>query len=206
MKAITLTIICLSMMSLTAVRAAAQGWNNIVPLHSTRADVEQRFGKPTDPGKKSSAVYDLNNEVVLIFFSSGAPCSSSNRWNVSEGTVVDITVTPKKQLVFTEMNIDLEKYIKTVDPHYPHHTKYINKETGQSIIVSNGEVQYFTYSPADRDNHLRCPSPSLTVPTHGPTQYAYTMDFYGNIPFEDEMLRLDNFAIQLNSNPPDKGY
>jgi hypothetical protein len=104
MKLVVSALIFLSAVSATAAPAAAQGWKGLVPLHSTRADVERALGKPTDPGKKGSAVYDLRGEVVLIFFSGGPPCGSPNVWSVEEGTVVDITVTPKRRSVLSEMS------------------------------------------------------------------------------------------------------
>lgn len=205
MKRFAITIICISAISISSFRAA-QGWNNIVPLHSTRADVERLLGKPTDPGKKSSAVYDMPNEVVLIFFAGGPPCSSSSEWNVMEGTVVDITVTPKRRVMLTDLDSDVETYKKTVDPHDPYHTKYTNEKTGASIIVADGEVQYFTFSPAAQDNDLKCRSAASSPRAHATEQYGHSIDAYGTIPYEDEKMRLDNFALELRLNLTIKGY
>jgi hypothetical protein len=205
MKRFAIAIICISAISISGFRAA-QGWNNIVPLHSTRADVERLLGKPTDPGKKSSAVYELDKEVVLIFFAGGPPCSSSNGWNVMEGTVVDITVTPKRQVMLTDLDSSVETYKKTVDPHDPYHTKYVNEKTGESIIVSDGEVQYLTFSPAAKDNNLKCRSAASSPQARATEQYAHSIDAYGTIPYEDEKLRLDNFAVELQLNLTTRGY
>ena len=46
----------------------AQGWRGIVPLHSTRADVERLVGSPMTP---NGITYDLKNERVNVVYSDG---------------------------------------------------------------------------------------------------------------------------------------
>ena len=47
---------------------------------------------------------------------------------------------------------------------------------------------------------------SLSLGRTGATPDLFWFDAYGNIAWEDEKARLDNFAIQLMNNPNDIGY
>ena len=55
----------------------AKGWRGIVPLHSTRADVEQLLGPPDRKGNKPVVSYDLEKEQVTIIYSR-EPCSTGS--------------------------------------------------------------------------------------------------------------------------------
>src|ERR1044072_2921350 len=62
----------------------AKGWRRIVPLHSTRADVERLLGTPDRKSNIKPVVrYDLEEETVVIIYSKerrvGKECRS--RWS-----------------------------------------------------------------------------------------------------------------------------
>src|SRR6185436_13201679 len=84
----------------TLVQGAS--WRGITPLHSTRADVEQRLGKPN--GKYGR--YEFENEEAEIRYSTG---NCANGWDVSDGTVLDIAVFPKQEVRLSDLRIDLGK-------------------------------------------------------------------------------------------------
>lgn len=56
-------VICLAFASI----CFAKDWRGIVPLKSTRAEVEQKLGKPTE-GSSWSYYYRLPNELAVISF------------------------------------------------------------------------------------------------------------------------------------------
>lgn len=69
---------CLCAALFLSVTSDAKDWRGIVPLHSTRADVENLLGEPPPPPKDGSRVYTLNkpptpsptvapHEVVPVF-------------------------------------------------------------------------------------------------------------------------------------------
>jgi len=78
----------------TAVMLAspnAQQWRSIVPLHSTRSDVERLLG-PAEG--KALSVYQLENEVVSVQFSEESCDEKKNQgWNVPRDTVIIVTVS-----------------------------------------------------------------------------------------------------------------
>jgi len=46
MRYVTVLLLCLGGLLLTSFPPQKSGWRGIVPLHSTRADVERLIGKP----------------------------------------------------------------------------------------------------------------------------------------------------------------
>lgn len=152
--------LCLCLLILLAYeQVEAKDWRGIIPLHSTRADVERLLGSPADPSKELAAVYQLEKEVVSIFYASGPPCGEDrfSGWQVPRGTVVSITVSPKTKVRLSDLQIDLSRYKKTVDFHRRDNITYANEEEGESINVFLDEVTYFTFFPAAKDKHLSCP-------------------------------------------------
>lgn len=182
---------------LTAASLVQQaGWRGIVPLHSTRPDVERLIGPPMRPG---GITYDLQTERVNVGYSHGG-CEKGEEWNVPSGTVTMITVYPQTKVMLSDLKIDLNRFQKFLDPHVGD-SIFANEAEGMSLrTASNGEVISIQYFPQTKDNHLRC----STAQQGGD---ARKFDEYSNIPFSDEKARLDNFAIHLQQNEPQfKGY
>lgn len=155
-----MALLCLSI-ALLADSAVAKGWRGIVPLHSTRADVERLLGPPADQSEMAST-YKLKDEVVFIIYASGPPCGldRTSGWRVPRGTVVSITVSPKERLLLSSLSINESKYGKKSDLHRRDVITYSNKEEGESIDVFLGEVMSIHYLPAAKDKHLSCPGSS----------------------------------------------
>lgn len=137
-------------------------WHGIIPLRSTRADVEKLLGPPTPDSKAPYAAdYRTKNERVFILYSTGS-CNveSSHGWNVPRGTVIEISVEPNVKPKFADLKLDEGKYEKRKDPEYLSITYYTNEKEGISIEVNTDEgvVNAFSYSPMSKDFHLRCPT------------------------------------------------
>jgi hypothetical protein len=103
----------------------AKEWRGIVPLSSTRADVERLMGKPNELGR-----YEVNGERADIIYSDG-PCRGqfyplekpSCKCLVQKDTVLSIYVEPD-QLKFSKVRIDKSKFTRT------------------AIVVGNGLFSY----------------------------------------------------------------
>lgn len=160
MNIISRIMACICMMLPTGVLPEATGWHSIVPLHSTRADVERLLGYSANAG---DSTYKLENEVVLIHYSTG-PCSKDRKggWNVPLNTVTGITIGPKLDIRFTNLQLSREKYKRIIDAEMSTHVLYTNKEEGISYEVfegggeKNGLVLSIYYEPSAKDSHLRC--------------------------------------------------
>lgn len=156
MNIIEAAILCSCVSLAAAIFPPAKEWRSIVPLRSTRADVERLLGQPTKPG---SSTYDLGSESAIIVFASGAPCgdNSPSSWQVPRDTVISVTVYSETKPPFSVLKIDRSKYKRVDDGHLPDVLYYINEEEGAKIEVVQGSVAGITCFPAAKDSHLRCP-------------------------------------------------
>jgi hypothetical protein len=197
-KIITYACIVLAMFGISQ----AKGWRGIVPLQSTRADVERLIGPPD----KSSTSHDLGDKKVFIQYSPG-PCKGApGGWNVPRDTVINIEIYPKEKPKLADLKLDESKYKKERDPHYLSLINYIDEEEGVSIEINmnTGMVNSITYSPGAKDNYLRCPAPAEN-PDDG-IEDSRKFNEYSNLSFDAEKKRLNDFATQLQSEQNAKGY
>jgi len=196
-------IVCIGWLLSIVIVSQAQGWRGIVPLHSTRADVEALIGPPMQP---NGITYDLKNERVNVVYSDGSCEKSKVEWNVPPGTVIGITIYPQTKLMISDLRTDLNKFEKFINPHDPDSVSYNNKEEGIGIGTrSNGEVVVIEYFPAAKDSHLHCPKFSPNQLSKDEMAY-FKFDEYSALSISDEQARLDNFAKRLLREPKMKGY
>lgn len=135
-----------------------KGWRGIVPLKSTRADVERILGRPS---KKSVNAYYFSEESVLIRYSEHQ-CAEGD---VAPDPVLYISINPKVKRPLTELNLDLAKYQKKPgDFDVLDHFYYVNEEEGLTLSVRSGIVQEYIYGPTAKDNLHRCPKTNSNNP------------------------------------------
>jgi hypothetical protein len=161
MKNVVLMLVFLSIVVSTDEASGVQGWRGILPLHSTRKDVEQLLGPGTDPGPRPcKCAYYMDDLNVFFDYSSG-DCKSggSGGWDVPPDTVIKIVVYPKHRLSLTDAGIDESKFEKRRAGDVEDIRSYWNEEEGLHIEVneSTKRVLGFYYSPAKKDEGLRCP-------------------------------------------------
>lgn len=201
MKIIKLACMCVGAALLASGQGHSKGWRGITPLHSTCEDVKRTL----NVGSCESPVFTLENEIANIDFSD-KPCADG--WNVPPGTVISITVYPKKKPQFADLLINMDEYKKVVPPHQPDWSIYLNAEEGISIAVTpDGRVEYFTYGPSAKDEHLRYPNSLADQPTtRGDSHSVLKFDEYSDLTLSEEHKRLDSFALQLRDEPNTQGY
>ena len=126
----------------------AKEWRGIVPLKSTRADVERLLGKPNDLGR-----YQFENERAYIDYSS--TCNRINDCSclIPKDTVIDIYVNLEIEFKFSDLRIDRTKYQKTKSAHLPGIVTYASDEEGIIYTVDDedDEVMDITYLPKAAD-------------------------------------------------------
>jgi hypothetical protein len=61
-------------------------------------------------------------------------------WQVPRGTVVGMTVSPKKELPFSDLDLDKSNYKVTDGGHVPGYTYYTDEREGVQIEVTRGLV------------------------------------------------------------------
>lgn len=132
----------------------ARGWHGIVPLHSTRQDVERLLGPSTEG---CHCTYSLGDDNVFIQYS-GEPCADVRErgWNVPRDTVINISVYPKVKPRLSAFKIDLTKYKKIADKEIEGVFYLDNEGDGIGMEVDGDTVLGFYYTAAKRDERLRC--------------------------------------------------
>jgi hypothetical protein len=187
----------------------ANSWQGIVPLHSTRIDVEKILGPPRPESKGLDAsTYKTGGEKVFVLYSTG-PCNAkpSNGWNVPRGTVIEVSVEPNVKPKLSDFKLDLSKFKKNRDPEVLDYTYYTDDGNGISITVNTveGVVVSINYWPTSKENYLRCSTPiESTDQTFGflPQKFAE----YSNISLASERRRLGDFAKLLRRFNSTQGH
>lgn len=184
------------------------GWRGIVPVRSTRTDVEKLLGSPL---KLGGSVYETETERISVFYSAGALCRGGlpGDWNVPRDTVLSLTVSPTTTLLLSDLHLNVS-YKKALDPHIQGNIYYVNEEEGARVTtraLQDGaeEVYSILYTPAATDSHLRCPK-SATNPGDVNAPPPEQFDYYFDVPFSEEKIHLDGFAMQMLHKTESIGY
>jgi hypothetical protein len=194
----------------SAGNLAAKDWRGILPMHSTRADVERLLGPPTTarPGLLSYEIEE--GEILFILRNKEFPPVSDCPANPAENTVLSIRVLPKGEL--SPKNLNLTGFrtfhpTQFIDPDY---LGYVNEAEGFVIRTYKGLVDEMVYlaSAVDRPG---CPGYYSELLSFVTVRSAVCglrskFDEYGDIKFADEEARLDNYAIQLEIAPDQRAY
>jgi len=134
----------------TASQSLAKEWRGIVPLKTTRIEVEQVLGKPNELGRYQ---FDEERAYVLYAVSGCDTRAGKCQCLIKEGTVVEIHVTIERSMKFSRLKIDKSKFERTRNPVGLAVFEYSNSQDG--IIYSVNEdtdlVVEISYVPAERD-------------------------------------------------------
>ena len=133
-------------------------WNGLIPLKSTRADVERLFGKPKIM-IGSAPLYEFDKENVIFTYAVGG-CEQLSWWNVPRDTILDIEIIPQGALSVKDTGFDLTKFSQYKTEH-PELLIYVNKKEGvtirtKTIGIPNAVVS-IKLEGASRDLALACP-------------------------------------------------
>jgi hypothetical protein len=140
-----------------------QSWRSIVPLVTTRSEVEKILG-PSQPSLGPSKFilhYDTPNETITITYGGvrmnvGDPC----KWSVAPDVVLEFTVTPLKDTLLRNAGMDLTKFRKYKDREMEIVWHYYDPEDGISIEtqVLDGieSVRSYEVEPNSREIKAHC--------------------------------------------------
>jgi hypothetical protein len=191
--------------------ASAKTWRGIVPLHSTRAEVEKLLGTPNN----EDAGYTFEDEQAFITFVSGR-CEEDlpGGWNLPSNTVAEIRVQSNKDIALADLPVQWQ----TLEQIYSVRTPlidYLDAEEGVRYSTVDGLVRAITYIGAAADEKkFSCGPYKYAAPVPDGAKLnrfeQYPFDSYGKIPFEDAKGRLDSFAAQLletsKARPDSRGF
>ena len=142
-------------------------WRGLVPLHSTRKDLERLFGSANRDGA-TLVSYRSNHETIVATYSDGKCDSSSSDWNVPKNTLIELIVNPNPSFLLKELHLDSSRYERSeifLNPQLDNSTRAWNYvDTINGILIrtqltrDGGEesVVSISYLPARGDVKLRC--------------------------------------------------
>ena len=196
----------------SAVDVSGQGWRGIVPLRSTRADVERLLGPPEedcqcDPSQRICRChYTATEGRISVDYAPSACGGYPSGWNVPKDTVLRINLGWKEPPLFSELRLDESQFDKALDDTFTFY--YASRSQGVEHTVSSENrkkrVTLTSYIPTHADSHLRCPCfPSLDDSTERSVEYD---KFSLRAVNEDDLARLDNYIIALQDRENFKGY
>lgn len=144
----------------------------IIPLHSTRADVEKRFKPSSDQlgVRPQEGRYRSSSEEITIEYAQ-APCIWHG-WNVKPDTVINIRVEPLNRISFDFDNFDLTQFMETSDDIG---SRYLtNAKAGVEYTLDPGDIlRYSRYFPTEEDSAHRCSG----YPEFSPFSYEPQYEF-----------------------------
>jgi len=152
----------LILMILTAAFAfpsQAKEWCGIVPLHSTRADVERLLKVKPERCGGNACLYNLSDKTVFVVYADEPTCrndDATTSWRVPRDTVLQITLNFKTPQLISALDIDVTKYDRTPDKEL-HGLAYLSDYAqGVRMEISGDTVRAITYYPAVTEDNLRC--------------------------------------------------
>lgn len=147
-----------------AARVNAEPWRGIIPLKSTRSDVERLLGKPLPGNMKFYVTYKLDSEEVRVRYAEKTLCTRKDECEcrVPDDTVLNVVVRPKTRINFSSLALDKLKFHPIVNPENANNVAYSNSDAGLMYVVSKRDdlVLYVQYGPTAKDCADALTSPS----------------------------------------------
>ena len=131
--------------------AAGKAWRGIVPLRSTRANVEALLGAPQTGSRN---IYKTETETIVVTY---AARECDYGWRVSLDTVISLIVSPK-DLKLADVKLEESKYEKRKAFDSQTVFYYVNQNDGWNWTVdtAKGIVTSTEYYPSSKDAPLKC--------------------------------------------------
>lgn len=140
-------------------------WKDIVPLYSSRTEVEEKFGKAKGD---CDCIYETQNETITIRY---VESLCEDGWNVPKDTVLEFTVRLKFIKSIKKYNVDLSSFIEVNDDAF--YSSYSNLQKGVRYYLSPYDelerIEYIPTSSNSSDNKLRCKN----FPSYNPMNTVY---------------------------------
>ena len=143
----------------SSTAAPANSWKTLVPLRSTRADVERMFGKPETP-MGGFQLYSFEKENVFFTYAYGNCVTHDRGWNVPADKILEILIIPQTSLRLSQTGFDFTKFRRT-EVYQPTSIVYENPEEGVTVTTRifrvAEEVISIKFQPSIRELEFACP-------------------------------------------------
>jgi len=178
-------------------------WQNrfsIVPLHSTRADVERLYGDAVRDSCRCN--FRRSKETIHVAFASSRCAGPEYGWNVPRDTVQSFWVRPYDPPRLSELAPDLTGFVERYSPEDIRTTYYTNVEKGIVLSVQDGHVISVEYFPSSNEKEKRCEG----FPPYDGVPPPNALDTIFDRNKINVHARLDNLAIEITTNKRIRGY
>jgi hypothetical protein len=145
---ISLFVICLAVFNVDA----QENFKGIIPMVTTKAEVEKILGKPDKNGK-----YELDEGRVYIrYYEKQCERKIECFCLAALGTVQYISVELYYDLYLKDLNLEPQKFKETRSEHLPDVYSYSNLKKGIVYEVQNGKVTHiYYYESEDTCNDIK---------------------------------------------------
>jgi hypothetical protein len=197
-----LLIIVLIFVNCISSFSQSNAWNGIVPLRSTRAQIEKILGAPKEKTVFDAFKYESKEGQVEIYYSD-KKCDAA--WDVPIDTVLRFEISPVSLAgkSFEELKIDRNSFSVSIDDAL--YAKWTNAEEGLQYYfyhVDQGLIS-ISYLPTKSDNNLRCNGFPPFMP-EGQHYTSWVSPFYDkNLSkgenFNEVIGRFQNILVELGN-------
>lgn len=155
MRCPAIRVALLALPLIISATANAEPWKGIVPLKSTRSDVERLLGQPQPGPIKSYVTYQLESEEVRVRYADKSLCTRTTdcECQVPDDTVLNVVVRLKTKPGFSSLGLDLSKFHPIVNPENSNNVAYSNSDAGIMYVISKREdlLLYVQYGATAKD-------------------------------------------------------
>lgn len=136
----------------------SNSWDRLVPLKSTRHDVEALVGK-VKWSHGSTFIYEMPCGRLDVVYSRGS-CELTNvqRWNVPQDVVIRMEFAPRQTILVRDLNLASEAYARRQPLHPENWVEYRSKENGILITALRARkgdtVAVIAYEPTKKQEEL----------------------------------------------------
>jgi len=139
----------------------SNSWSGLVPLKSTRRDVEALVGK-VSWSHDSTFIYEMPCGRLDVVYSRGnCELTDVQRWNVPQDVVVRMEFAPRQTILVKDLNIASQSYVRRQQLHPENWVEYRSKEDGiliTALLAPKGDtVAVIAYEPTKKqEEQLLC--------------------------------------------------
>ena len=191
--------ICIFAGTLLAVnpQGILQNRFGIIPLRSTRADVDRLYGPCNESWR---CIFQTATEAITVAYAMSPCVGLTNGWDVPKDTVLSVTVRPLVYPLLADTGIDLDGFVKRERQGAA--TYYTNVEKGIVFSVQDRRVTNVTHFPPSSENGKRCKGFPPYDGVHPPRALSKILTRNK----EAVNSYLDDFSFELANNTQVRGY
>jgi hypothetical protein len=158
--------------------AIGQEWKNIVPLKSTRTDVEKILGQPIEKDEQRFGTYGTSGGKIYVSYAIDRCKSKPPGWNVDADTVLEFSFVPNsKQPISPDELAKIYKANPVTISLPPSGRVHANPQEGTAYLIYENSDSYpvltsIRITPKTSDNYLRCNG----FPPHNAASAEYSPD------------------------------